>query len=122
MSRTCFLYFGFVDSYNFVFVQVGTAGSSTERANGAAAAPDGGFVLAGYTDGNLSISSSGQSDFAVVKIDSDANLLWTWQVRRQMYRGFGNHAMNFEIPHCRCLLRIALVFSFNIAFIDFCFC
>lgn len=45
---------------------------------------DGGFVLAGRTDGTWNTTSSGGLDFAAVKLDVDGNELWRWQVRESL--------------------------------------
>lgn len=48
----------------------------------AAAAPDGGFVLAGSTLGAWETPGFGDEDddFVVAKIDLDGEYLWAWQV------------------------------------------
>lgn len=61
-------------------MQAGTDGS-TDILYGAAASPDGGFFLAGTTAGAWSGSNLGGFDFAVAKINSNGNSVWTWQVR-----------------------------------------
>eukprot|EP00904_Undaria_pinnatifida_P009181 jgi/Undpi1/5393/HiC_scaffold_2.g00674.m1 len=45
---------------------------------------DGSVFLAGFTFGDWSNVKSGGSDFAVVKLSTDGNELWRWQVRLQM--------------------------------------
>ena len=44
-------------------------------------AGDGSVVLAGASSGNWSGLNRGGQDFAAVKIDSDGNEIWRWQVR-----------------------------------------
>lgn len=43
---------------------------------------DGGYVLAGYTEGVWSgEASAGGQDFVVVKLHADGQGVWNWQVR-----------------------------------------
>ena len=42
---------------------------------------DGSVFLAGFTFGDWGDVKSGRSDFAVVKLSTDGNELWRWQVR-----------------------------------------
>ena len=58
--------------------QFGTPGSDSARA--LAAAPDGSFVVAGNTEGQLGGPSSGEADAYVRKYDPDANPVWTRQI------------------------------------------
>lgn len=46
----------------------------------AAAGDDGSFVLAGWTNGLWSDSFDDSFDFAAVKLDTNGNELWRWQV------------------------------------------
>ena len=41
---------------------------------------DGSVILAGYTCGNWVTTQVGECDVAVVKLDLNGTLLWTWQV------------------------------------------
>lgn len=45
-----------------------------------ALAGDGSVILAGSTTGVWSEHNIGLKDFAASKLDSDGNLVWTWQV------------------------------------------
>lgn len=72
-----------------IYVQGGTAFAdvlSTVLVGG-----DGSVVLAGYTSGSWTGSSNaGEEDYLVVKLDSDGNEIWVWQVRTYgtaIYRG-----------------------------------
>lgn len=47
----------------------------------AAAVSDGGVVAAGYTNGTWNGQPGSETDFAAVKLDSDGDVAWTWQVR-----------------------------------------
>lgn len=48
----------------------------------AAGVSDGGVVAAGYSNGTWNSEDGwGQLDFAAVKLDSDGNVAWIWQVR-----------------------------------------
>lgn len=38
------------------------------------------FVLSGYTAGSFAASSSGEYDFAAVKLGANGTILWSWQV------------------------------------------
>lgn len=43
-------------------------------------------VLAGYTTGSWVDSNAGEEDYLVVKLDSDGNEVWVWQVRDRQNR------------------------------------
>ena len=47
---------------------------------------DGSVVLAGYTTGSWVDSNAGEEDYLVVKLDSDGNEVWVWQVRDRQNR------------------------------------
>lgn len=52
------------------------------RLNAVSMTEDGGYVLAGYTEGVWSgEASAGGQDFVVVKLDADGQEVWRWQVR-----------------------------------------
>lgn len=38
-------------------------------------------MISGYTEGDLSGTNAGETDFVAVKLDPDGNVLWRWQVR-----------------------------------------
>lgn len=59
--------------------QDGTSGR--DELHGAAAGSDGSFIVAGLTDGDWDIPNLGGFDFAAMKLDSDLEELWRWQVR-----------------------------------------
>ena len=61
-----------------LFRQTGTAGE--DSFNAAALTHNNSVVLAGYTYGNWN-GNVGGGDFAAVKLDSEGNELWRWQVR-----------------------------------------
>lgn len=42
---------------------------------------DDSIVLAGYTSGAWADTNKGPNDFAAIKLDSDGNEIWKWQVR-----------------------------------------
>lgn len=46
---------------------------------------DDSVVLAGYSCGNWSGLSTGQADFAAVKLAADGNELWRWQVKQSLW-------------------------------------
>ena len=48
----------------------------------AAGADDGSVIIAGDTLGSYGAENAGYLDFVAVKIDSDGNTIWAWQVRR----------------------------------------
>lgn len=41
---------------------------------------DGSLVLAGYTTGDLGGPNSGETDLVAVKLSSDGDVVWRWQV------------------------------------------
>lgn len=51
-----------------------------DRAYGVFADDDESVVLTGFTDGAWSDVSSGETDFAAVKLDGNGTELWRWQV------------------------------------------
>lgn len=53
---------------------------ANDRVNTVALAGDGSVILAGSTTGVWSEDNIGLKDFAASKLDSDGNLVWTWQV------------------------------------------
>lgn len=55
----------------------------------ASALDDGGVVVGGYSNGTSwnGTTSSGLSDFAAVKLDSDGTVVWRWQVSSQINFG-----------------------------------
>ena len=60
---------------SFVVLQDGT--EEWDEMYAAAGADDGSVIIAGYTDGSYEAGL----DFVAVKIDSDGNTVWKWQVR-----------------------------------------
>lgn len=42
---------------------------------------DGSVIVAGYTSGSWIEGNAGEEDYLVVKLDSDGNEIWVWQVR-----------------------------------------
>lgn len=46
----------------------------------AAVQVDGSVVLAGYTEGAWGLTSSGNDDFAAVKLGAQGDVIWRWQV------------------------------------------
>lgn len=60
-------------------LQEGSEGS--DFLTDAAAVADGGVVVTGYYNGTWNgETSSGETDFAAVKLDSDGDVVWRWQV------------------------------------------
>ena len=59
--------------------QGGTARS--DYVKNVAIGDDGSVFLAGFTFGDWGNVNAGGVDFAVVKLSTDGNVLWRWQVR-----------------------------------------
>lgn len=49
--------------------------------NAAAGADDGSIIITGYTESSYGAVHAGSRDFVAMKIDSDGNIAWQWQVR-----------------------------------------
>lgn len=47
----------------------------------AAGADDGSVIIAGITGGSYGAENAGLWDFVAIKIDSNGNFIWAWQVR-----------------------------------------
>lgn len=47
----------------------------------AGGADDGSAILAGWTGGSYGAMNAGGHDFVAIKINSDGNTTWQWQVR-----------------------------------------
>lgn len=43
---------------------------------------EGSMIFAGYTAGSWDTVNLGEEDWAAFKLDSDRNIVWTWQVTR----------------------------------------
>ena len=67
-------------------LSVSQGGSSDfDYLKAAAMHPDGSSsVLAGFTFGNWSTESSGNTDFMAVNLDADGSVLWEWQVGEKL--------------------------------------
>ena len=61
------------------FAQNGTSGEDELRS--VAIAQDGSIVVAGGTSGSYDRESEGGFDFVALKLDSNGNVQWAWQVR-----------------------------------------
>ena len=61
------------------FAQNGTSGG--DNLKGVAIAQDGSIVVAGDTTGSYGRENEGGLDFVAIKLDSDGNVQWAWQVR-----------------------------------------
>ena len=58
--------------------QDGTA--DDDYAKAAVATMNGTFVLAGSTQGDWNSVNAGDRNFAALKLDTDGNVMWKWQV------------------------------------------
>lgn len=70
------------------------ASEDHDFARGVSAAADGSFFIADFTYGSWGATNVGRSDFCALKIDSEGEELWVWQV--------GKLAVNLQygsIPH-----------------------
>lgn len=53
---------------------------------------DGSVMLAGHTDGIWNAESTGEVDFAAVKLDAEGEVVWKWQVRHLVPVVWGTNA------------------------------
>ena len=51
----------------------------------AAGADDGSVIIAGNTYGSYGTLNAGSGDFVAVKIDTNGNTVWQWQVRVELH-------------------------------------
>lgn len=59
--------------------------NETDLVFAAAAGSNGSFFLGGYTTGNWSALYEGSTDYAVVKLDSDMEVVWRLQVMARIF-------------------------------------
>lgn len=52
---------------------------------GAAETSDGSIILCGYTEGNWTAAIQGDYDYAVVKLDSNGEVVWRRQVKGRVH-------------------------------------